>query len=63
LRHRQILQRAQGCALIVGIDASADMLALAKTPSPAESITAERIALIQGDLFTHPLEQAAFDCM
>ena len=46
---------------IVGIDASADMLALARTPYRAEAIAAERITLIQGDIFTHPLEEAAFD--
>ena len=51
----------RGARSIVGIDASADMLALAKTPYRAESITAERITLIQGDIFTQPLEQAAFD--
>jgi len=51
----------KGARSIVGIDASADMLALAKTPYRAESITAERITLIQGDIFTQPLEEAAFD--
>jgi len=51
----------KGARSIVGIDASADMLALAKTPYRAESITAERITLIQGDIFTHPLNETAFD--
>ena len=51
----------KGARSIVGIDASADMLTLAKTPYRAESITAERITLIQGDIFTHPLDEAAFD--
>ena len=51
----------KGARSIVGIDASADMLALAKTPYRAESITAERITLIQGDIFTHPLDEASFD--
>ena len=51
----------KGARSIVGIDASADMLALAKTPYRAESITAERITLIQGDIFTHPLDEESFD--
>ena len=51
----------KGARSIVGIDASSDMLALAKKPYRAESITAERITLIQGDIFTHPLDEAAFD--
>ena len=51
----------KGARSIVGIDASADMLALAKTPYRAESITAERITLIQGDIFTYPLDEASFD--
>lgn len=46
---------------IVGIDASADMLALAKTPYRAESINAERLTLIHGDIFTEPLDDGAFD--
>ena len=51
----------KGARSIVGIDASADMLALAQKPYRAESITAERITLIQGDIFTHPLDDASFD--
>jgi SAM-dependent methyltransferase len=51
----------KGARSIVGIDASADMLALAKTPYRADSITADSITLIQGDIFTHPLNAAAFD--
>jgi SAM-dependent methyltransferase len=50
-----------GARSIVGIDASADMLALAKTPYRAEAVTAERVTLIQGDIFTAPLGDAAFD--
>jgi SAM-dependent methyltransferase len=46
---------------ITGIDASADMLELAKTPYRAESIAAERVALIHGDVFTHPLPDDSFD--
>jgi SAM-dependent methyltransferase len=46
---------------LVGLDASADMLAMARTPYRAEAVTAERITLIHGDLFTQPLEQGAFD--
>jgi SAM-dependent methyltransferase len=46
---------------LVGLDASADMLAMARRPYRAEAITAEKITLIHGDLFTQPLEDAAFD--
>jgi SAM-dependent methyltransferase len=46
---------------LVGLDASADMLAMARTPYRADAITAERITLIHGDLFTQPLDEGAFD--
>lgn len=46
---------------LVGLDASADMLAMAKTPYRADAITVEQITLIHGDLFTQPLEDGAFD--
>ncbi len=46
---------------LVGLDASADMLAMARTPYRAEAVTAERVTLIHGDLFTQPLEEGAFD--
>ncbi len=46
---------------IVGIDASADMLELARTPYRAESIKAQSITLIKGDIFTQPLNDDAFD--
>ena len=46
---------------LVGLDASADMLAMARTPYRADAITAEQITLIHGDLFTQPLEDGAFD--
>ena len=46
---------------LVGLDASADMLVMARTPYRAEAVTAERITLIHGDLFTEPLEEGAFD--
>jgi SAM-dependent methyltransferase len=46
---------------LVGLDASADMLAMARTPYRADMITVERITLIHGDLFTQPLEDGAFD--
>jgi len=46
---------------IVGLDASAEMLAMARTPYRADAITAERTTLIHGDLFTQPLEEGAFD--
>ena len=51
----------KGARSIVGIDASADMLALAQQPYRAEAITAERITLIRGDIFTQPLDDGAFD--
>lgn len=46
---------------ITGIDASADMLALAKTPYRADAIVAESVTLIHGDVFTHPLPEQSFD--
>ena len=46
---------------IVGLDASADMLAMARTPYRAGAITAEKITLVHGDLFTQPLDDSAFD--
>jgi len=46
---------------ITGIDASADMLDLARTPYRAEAIVAEQISLIHGDVFTHPLPDRSFD--
>lgn len=46
---------------LVGLDASADMLALARTPYRAETITIQNITLIHGDLFTQPLADGAFD--
>ena len=46
---------------LVGLDASADMLAMARTPYRADAITVTHITLIHGDLFTQPLEDGAFD--
>lgn len=46
---------------LVGLDASADMLAMARTPYRADAITVERITLVHGDLFTQPLDEGAFD--
>ena len=46
---------------ITGIDASAPMLELAKTPYRADQIHAERISLIHGDLLTHRFDAEAFD--
>ena len=46
---------------LVGLDASADMLAMARTPYRAAAITAVKITLVHGDLFTQPLDDTAFD--
>lgn len=50
-----------GARTITGIDASAEMLEMARHPYRAERITAERVTLVHGDLFTHPFEDGAFD--
>lgn len=50
-----------GTRSIVGLDASADMLAMARTPYRADAITAETITLIHGDLMSHPFAPASFD--
>lgn len=50
-----------GVRSITGIDASADMLEMAKTPYRADQITAERVTLIHGDLVTHHFADASFD--
>ena len=46
---------------ITGLDASAPMLELAKSPYRADQIRAERIHLVQGDLLTHPFDDESFD--
>jgi SAM-dependent methyltransferase len=46
---------------LVGIDASAAMLAEARHPFNAERITAKNVTLIEGDLFAQDFESARFD--
>jgi SAM-dependent methyltransferase len=46
---------------LVGIDASAAMLAQARTPYNAARITAGSVTLIQDDLFNHRFEHGRFD--
>lgn len=49
-----------GARSIVGIDASADMLARARRPLGGERITAP-VRLIHGDLYLHPFDEGSFD--
>ena len=52
---------ALGCArTIIGLDASEDMLAKARRPIGADSITAQ-VTLIHGDVFSHRFEPGTFD--
>jgi SAM-dependent methyltransferase len=51
----------QGVRNLVGIDASAAMLAQARTPYNAARITAASVTLIQDDLFSHRFERGRFD--
>jgi SAM-dependent methyltransferase len=46
---------------LVGIDASAAMLAEARTPYNASRISAASVTLIQDDLFNHRFERGQFD--
>jgi len=46
---------------LVGIDASAAMLAEARRPFNADRIDAARLTLIEGDLFSHHFEDDRFD--
>jgi SAM-dependent methyltransferase len=46
---------------LVGIDASAAMLAEARAPLAADQITAGTVRLVHGDIATHDFEPAAFD--
>jgi len=50
-----------GVRQLVGIDASAAMLAEARRPYNAERITASSITLIHDDLFSHQFERGRFD--
>jgi SAM-dependent methyltransferase len=50
-----------GVRELVGIDASAAMLAEARRPVNHERITAERVTLVEGDLFAHEFDRARFD--
>ena len=51
----------QGVRRLVGIDASAPMLAEARHPLHANRITAASVELIEGDIFTHDFGTGAFD--
>ena len=50
-----------GVETLVGLDASAAMLAEARHPLHAERITAARIDLVQGDVMSHDFESGRFD--
>jgi SAM-dependent methyltransferase len=50
-----------GVRQLVGIDASAAMLAEARRPYNAERITASSVMLIHDDLFSHQFERGRFD--
>jgi SAM-dependent methyltransferase len=49
-----------GVRAITGIDASADMLAHARSPFRQDRIAAP-VTLVQGDLFSHPFSAGSFD--
>jgi SAM-dependent methyltransferase len=51
----------EGVRELVGIDASAAMLAEARNPYNASRITASAVTLVEGDLFGHEFEPARFD--
>jgi len=57
-RYFRALHRARS---IVGIDASAAMLAEARTPLAPQEITATRIELVQGDILVDDLGASQFD--
>ena len=46
---------------LTGLDASAPMLAEAKTPTHADRIRAQRIELLNGDVASHPFPNGSFD--
>jgi len=46
---------------LTGLDASEPMLAEAKTPTHADRIRAQRIALVRGDLASHDFSRNSFD--
>ena len=50
-----------GVREIVGIDASPAMLAEARRPFNGDCITAGRVTLVEGDLFSHVFEAGRFD--
>jgi SAM-dependent methyltransferase len=50
-----------GVRSLVGIDASPAMLAEASRPFNADRITAERVTLVEGDLFAYEFQPAQFD--
>jgi SAM-dependent methyltransferase len=51
----------QGVRVLVGLDASADMLAEAARPIHADRVTVDTISLVHGDLADHDFPPASFD--
>jgi SAM-dependent methyltransferase len=51
----------EGVRELVGLDASAAMLAEAGSPCRADRISAQSVTLVRGDLFEHDLEASRFD--
>jgi len=51
----------RGVDSLTGLDASADMLALARTPYRADEVTVKDVTLVQGDALTHDFAPGSFD--
>jgi SAM-dependent methyltransferase len=51
----------RGARSLVGIDASAAMLAEARTPVAADEITARTVRLVHGDIAAHAFDPESFD--
>jgi SAM-dependent methyltransferase len=51
----------RGVRHLTGLDASADMLALAKTPYHSDEVTVEQVTLVHGDLLTQDFPAESFD--
>ena len=51
----------RGVRTLVGIDASAAMLAEARRPVNADAVSAATVTLVQGDLMTHGFDERQFD--
>jgi SAM-dependent methyltransferase len=52
-----------GVCELVGVDASPAMLAEARHPFNADRITAQRVTLVEGDLFAQDFRPGQFDCV